>query len=190
MAGEYKEVGTKLMNAKNQQVYPYTKVECVEGLGDILDSALVAPSDAATNSVPITDDKGNVDWVELQAGNVAVKVSTDVFTSNDLETVLTQISNEIQVLKEMMEQGIPGTPGDPGTGTVPAGFIPVLMSELPEVGKVGVVYRIPSENTSSRNEYDEYYWTGDKFEKIGVRDPGGDEWGSEDQDSGYVWEDD
>lgn len=181
MTGEYKEVGTKLMNAKNQQVYPYTKVECVEGLEDILDSALVAPEDAATNSVPITDDKGDVSWVELQAGNISVKVDSDVFTSNSLESVLLQISEEIQKLKDNMIN----PPINPDIQS--AGFVPVLMSELPEVGEVGVVYRIPSENTSSRNEYDEFYWTGSGFEKIGNRDPGGDEWGSEDGDSGYEW---
>ena len=184
MAGEYKEVGTRLTDARNNQVYPYTKVECVEGLEEILDSTIIAPEDAVTNSVPVTDDNGDVSWVELQAGNISVKVDSDVFSSNSLESVLLQISEEIQKLKDNMINP-PVNPDIPS-----AGFIPVLMSELPEVGEVGIVYRVPSENTSSRNEYDEYYWTGAGFEKIGNRDPGGDEWGSEDQDSGYIWEDD
>ena len=184
MAGEYKEVGTRLTDARNNQVYPYTKVECVEGLEEILDSTIIAPEDAVTNSVPVTDDNGDVSWVELQAGNISVKVDSDVFSSNSLESVLLQISEEIQKLKDNMIN----PPVNPDISS--AGFIPVLMSELPEVGEVGIVYRVPSENTSSRNEYDEYYWTGTGFEKIGNRDPGGDEWGSEDQDSGYVWEDD
>ena len=184
MAGEYKEVGTRLTDARNNQVYPYTKVECVEGLEEILDSTIIAPEDAVTNSVPVTDDNGDVSWVELQAGNISVKVDSDVFSSNSLESVLLQISEEIQKLKDNMINP-PVNPDIPS-----AGFIPVLMSELPEVGEVGIVYRVPSENTSSRNEYDEYYWTGAGVEKIGNRDPGGDEWGSEDQDSGYIWEDD
>lgn len=185
MAGEYKEVGTKLTDAKNNQVFPYTKVECVEGLEDILDSTVIAPEDAVTNSVPVTDDNGDVSWVELQAGNISVKVDSDVFTSNSLESVLLQISEEIQKLKDNMVNPPIYPPVDPGAPS--AGFVPVLMSELPEVGEIGIVYRIPSENTSSRNMYDEFYWTGSGFEKIGNRDPGGDEWGSEDGDSGYEW---
>lgn len=180
----YKEVGTKLVDANNQQVYPYTKVECVEGLDRILDGAVVAPEDAVTNSVPITDASGNVDWVELQAGNISVKVSNEVFTSNDLETVLVSISNEITKLKEAVENGLP-----PGGGDTPsAGFVPVLVDKLPETGKVGVIYRVPVEGTStSENKYTEYYWVGDRFEKFGDREPGGADWGGQGDESTYEW---
>ena len=179
------DIGTKLKDARNRQIYPYTKVECVEGLEGILDNTIKTPDDVATNSVPITSATGDVTWVELQAGNIVVKVSNDVFASNDLETVLVDISNEIKRLESMVGTG--GGGGGSVNPDIPAGFIPVLMSELPETGKVGVVYRIPSENTSSRNQYDEFYWTGSAFEKIGTREPDGDEWNSEDGDSGYEW---
>ena len=176
--------GTKLKDARNNQIFPYTKAEYVEGLEDYLGGAITPPDDTAENSVPITTDKGDVEWVELQAGNVSVKVTSEVFNSSNLEDVLIQISNEIQALKDKADN-TPSIPSVPGTQ--PSGFIPVLRSELPENGEVGIVYRVPSENTSSLNEYDEFYWTGSKFEKIGNRDPGGDEWNSEDNDSGYTW---
>lgn len=180
--------GTKLKDARNNQIYPYTKAEYVEGLEDYIGGSITPPDDTAENSVPVTTEKGDVEWVELQAGNIAVKVSDEVFTSGTLEEVLIQVSAKINELQEQVNNINNDKPIEPEAR--PSGFVPVLMSELPEVGEIGIVYRIPSENTSSRNEYDEYYWTGSGFEKIGNRDPGGDEWGSEDQDSGYTWEDD
>lgn len=131
--------GTKLKDARNRQIYPYTKAEYVEGLEDSL----------------------------------------------------THMTEEIKRLEGMIQSNTPTTPPvAPPSGGTSSGFVPMLVSELPEVGEVGVVYRVLSENTSSMNTYDEFYWTGTTFEKIGNRDPGGDEWGSEDGDSGYVWEDD
>lgn len=179
--------GTRLKDARNNQIFPYTKAEYVEGLDELISGAVTAPDDTAENSVPVTTEDGSVEWVELQAGNISVKVSNEVFSGGSLDDVLQQISSAIKNLEDMYNNlpSNPGTPGAPGVTT--SGFIPVLMSELPEVGEVGLVYRVPSENTSTRNEYDEYYWTGSAFEKIGNRDPGGDEWGSEDGDSGYEW---
>lgn len=181
--GKYEE-GTKLKDARNNQIYPWTKAEFVEGLDKYIGGSITPPDDAAENSVPITNEQGDVEWVELQAGNISVKVASDVFNGSNLEEVLMQISTEIKKLEEKVNN-TPVIPEDPGS--VPSGFIPVQMSELPETGEVGIVYRVPSENPSSLNVYDEFYWTGDKFEKIGHRDPGGDEWGSEDNDSGYEW---
>lgn len=111
-----------------------------------------------------------------------------------LDDSLIHITSEIRRLEGLIQSGtpMPPSPDYPNTN-IPAGFIPLSVTKLPEVGEIGVVYRVPSENTSSLNIYDEYYWVpnqdgvGGSYEKIGHRDPGGDEWGSEDNDSGYEW---
>lgn len=125
------------------------------------------------------------------ARNQPVYPRTKAEYVDGLDDSLIHITSEIRRLEGLIQSGtpMPPSPDYPNTN-IPAGFIPLSVTKLPEVGEIGVVYRVPSENTSTLNMYDEYYWTGDTFEKIGNRDPAGDEWGSEDNDSGYVWEDD
>lgn len=163
MSSNY-EIGTKLKDARNKQIYPITKVECVEGLEGYLGDAVITPDDdTLTNSVPVTTDDGSVDWIELQAGNIPVKISSTVFTEGSLEEVLRTISEEITKLQEAISAG--GGGGSPSDG---AGFIPVSVMELPVVGTVGVVYRVPiNDPKDDQNRYEEYYWTGDHYEKIG-----------------------
>lgn len=164
------EGGTTLKNTRNQPVYPRTKAEYVEGLDDLISGSVAKPEGAVENSVPITDNKGDVKWVELQAGNISVKVTSDVFTGNNLEDVLIQISKEIKSLENRLNN-TPGVPSEPGTTT--SGFIPVLLSELPETGEVGIVYRVRSDG-SDNDKYTEYYYVPESngqpahFEQIGV----------------------
>lgn len=198
--------GTKLKDARNNQIYPYTKAEYVEGLEEYLGGSIVPPEGTEANSVPTVNSNGDIEWGKLKADSITVNIDGTETDSQDLNdvlsaqskglkdvssaiagqnteitninTIVAQLSKDLTDLQDKVNSGIP-------SGS--AGFTPVSVSELPEVGEVGIVYRVPSENTSTKNEYDEYYWTGSAFEKIGNRDPGGDEWGSEDGDSGYVW---
>lgn len=128
------------------------------------------------------------------ARNQPVYPRTKAEYVDGLDDSLLHITSEIRRLEGLIQQGGSSTPDTPSPDypntNIPTGFIPLSVTKLPEVGEIGVVYRVPSENTSTLNMYDEYYWTGDAYEKIGNRDPAGDEWGSEDNDSGYVWEDD
>ena len=190
--------GTKLKDARNNQIYPYTKAEYVEGLEDYLGGSITPPEGTEANSVPTVNSNGDVEWGKLKADSITVSIEGSDSGSQDLNSVLAgqnkeitdintivaQLSKELTDLQDKVNNGIPSNPDTP---SVPTGFIPVSVTELPEVGEVGIVYRVPSENTSTKNVYDEYYWTGDAFDKIGNRDPGGDEWGSEDGDSGYEW---
>lgn len=45
-----------------------------------------------------------------------------------------------------------------------------VVDELPETGVKGVVYFVPHTHLWSNDSYDEYMWTGEKFEKIGNTD--------------------
>lgn len=48
------------------------------------------------------------------------------------------------------------------------GFTTLVVNSLPVTGKNGIMYLLPSdESTESNNIYDEYIWVSDKFEKIG-----------------------
>lgn len=48
------------------------------------------------------------------------------------------------------------------------GFTTLVVNSLPITGKNGIMYLLPSdESTESNNIYDEYIWVSDKFEKIG-----------------------
>ena len=48
------------------------------------------------------------------------------------------------------------------------GFTTLVVSSLPVTGENGIMYLLPSdESTESNNIYDEYIWVSDKFEKIG-----------------------
>ena len=48
------------------------------------------------------------------------------------------------------------------------GFTTLVVNSLPVAGKNGIMYLLPSdESTESNNIYDEYIWVSDKFEKIG-----------------------
>ena len=48
------------------------------------------------------------------------------------------------------------------------GFTTFVVNSLPVTGKNGIMYLLPSdESTESNNIYDEYIWVSDKFEKIG-----------------------
>lgn len=198
--------GTKLKDARNNQIYPYTKAEYVEGLEEYLGGSIVPPEGTEANSVPTVNSNGDIEWGKLKADSITVNIDGTETDSQDLNdvlsaqskglkdvssaiagqnteitninTIVAQLSKDLTDLQDKVNSGIP---------SVSAGFTPVLVSELPEVGEVGIVYRIPSENTSSRNQYDEFYWTGSAFEKIGTREPDGDEWNSEDGDSGYEW---
>lgn len=207
--------GTKLKDVRNRQIFPYTKAEYVEGLEDYLGGSITPPDDAEENSIPIVNNKGDVEWGKIKADSITVNIEGSNSVNQDLNHVLAeqnkglkdvntaiagqsneitninslvaQLSKELTDLQDKVNNGMPSNPDTPVDPSVPAGFIPTEVSELPEVGKIGVVYRVPSENTSSLNMYDEFYWTGNRFEKIGNRDPGGDEWNSNDGDSGYTW---
>ena len=48
------------------------------------------------------------------------------------------------------------------------GFTTLVVNSLPVTGQNGIMYLLPSdESTESNNIYDEYIWVSDKFEKIG-----------------------
>lgn len=48
------------------------------------------------------------------------------------------------------------------------GFTTLVVNSLPVTGENGIMYLLPSdESTESNNIYDEYIWVSDKFEKIG-----------------------
>ena len=49
-------------------------------------------------------------------------------------------------------------------------FDSLIVDELPETGVKGVVYFVPHTHLWSNDSYDEYMWTGEKFEKIGNTD--------------------
>ena len=49
-------------------------------------------------------------------------------------------------------------------------FDSLVVNELPETGVKGVVYFVPHTHLWSNDSYDEYMWTGEKFEKIGNTD--------------------
>lgn len=49
-------------------------------------------------------------------------------------------------------------------------FDSLIVDELPETGEKGVVYFVPHTHLWSNDSYDEYMWTGEKFEKIGNTD--------------------
>ena len=49
-------------------------------------------------------------------------------------------------------------------------FDSLIVDELPKTGVKGVVYFVPHTHLWSNDSYDEYMWTGEKFEKIGNTD--------------------
>ena len=72
---DHNEVGTKLVNAKNEQIYPRTKIECVEGLNDILDSLRKAISSGGIGFTPIVVD--SLDSITEPVAGVVYRVKSD-----------------------------------------------------------------------------------------------------------------
>lgn len=105
-----------------------------------------------------------------------IRISTDneitVYT-NTLETPGNRVS-------EITEENSQTTTNYPNVAAVKSyvdekvqgviSFDSLVVNELPETGVKGVVYFVPHTHLWSNDSYDEYMWTGEKFEKIGNTD--------------------